>query len=1272
MKSIYKSSFLAILVIFLGINLSYGEIVSLSSSEKNQVNVTNNSFQTFTVTSDMAQIEFNYVQTEMGIYAQLASDHYASTIVPGEPALPVLKKLIEIPQGATSYVEVVNASYKDFTLEQLGINHPVFPYQPSLPKIKDATADFIYNAEAYAVDAFNTDQLAVIEEVGMMRAIRLGRLNIQPVQYNPVQGVLRIYTHLELKVVFENADYQATQDLKTKLYSPYFTKAYAQLLNYEPMQMRDEITQLPIKYVIVSDPMFQAALQPFVEWKTQKGYTVVEGYTDDSNVGNTTASIKAFLQDMYDNATTADPAPTFVLFVGDVDQIPVFNGSGHVTDLYYCEYNGDYIPEMYYGRFSATSVAELTPQIDKTLEYEKFEMPDPSYLSECVMIAGADASHAPTYGNGQIFYGVNYYFNDDHGLESHTYYYPESSSSSAQIIQNVSDGVSYANYTAHGNWDGWSDPSFNNSDVPGLQNEHKYCLMVGNCCLTNKFEQGSCFGETLLRAEGKGALGYIGGTNSTYWDEDYYWGVGVGAITASPTYESTGLGAYDRLFHDHGEAYADWFTTQGQQMYGGNLAVTEGGTRVQYYWEIYALMGDPSISVYMGVPSSMNVSYGVMPVGGDEFSVNAPAYSLVAISYNGDLKGTAQANSSGQATIHFDEPIMTAGEADIVVTGQNYEPFFGTVLLAGAPESATSPLPLNNKMNVSALTKLQWTDPSPVPAETFTLYLGTDNPPTNVLNGEEITTAFYQPDQLDYEKTYYWRVDSENEYGTAEGEVWTFATMRAPDENFETGGFGENPWHFGGDLAWSITQEDVFNGIYAARSGAISDNQTSSLMIDVNVTVFMSTVSFYKMVSSEGMTDVLEFYIDGNKMDSWGGLSGWSLEEYNLAKGQHELEWRYVKNESGAAGEDGAWVDYIYFPDPTTTTASAGGNGIVCSNESYQLFGTATLFNTIEWTTAGDGSFDDATILTPVYTPGDNDIQNGSVELTITVESSMKETVSDQMTLTIEAAPVAVAGSDSYICAVNSEMNVLAESDTANCIAMEWISLGDGSFDDANALHPSYTPGENDIAAGIVELVFAVEGNGPCGIVADTVLMEVFTTPAQALTPVIPADINTNMLPVVDVSVEEVDFAVSYEWMLNPENAGTITTSGEGVSCSIEWNTDFEGDIELSVRGLNGCGIGEYSEAATAFVYFSTGIEQQEALRFNVYPNPGNGLFTVNLNTDKSAEIQVYDMLGAQIFSMNATTSISQIDLSAYSEGVYFIWVKSGESTSVKRLLITK
>jgi len=75
------------------------------------------------------------------------------------------------------------------------------------------------------------------------------------------------------------------------------------------------------------------------------------------------------------------------------------------------------------------------------------------------------------WANGQINYGTENYFNASQGILSHTYLYPESGSHDADIIQNVSDGVTFGNYTAHGSEQGWADPSFSISDIATLQNQ---------------------------------------------------------------------------------------------------------------------------------------------------------------------------------------------------------------------------------------------------------------------------------------------------------------------------------------------------------------------------------------------------------------------------------------------------------------------------------------------------------------------------------------------------------------------------------------------------------------------------------------------------------------------------------------------------------------------------------------------------------------------------------------------------------------------------------
>ncbi|MDO9577277.1 MAG: C25 family cysteine peptidase [Candidatus Cloacimonadales bacterium] len=681
-----------LLMCFLIFSLSlFAGTINLGNS-RTDVNVLNSNDFWMNIDFRISQLNSFEVSTKQGVFSQISIPEGTYSTRIGEPKLPIIRKLIAVPFGAEVRVNTTGFSETEYLLSDFGINYPLLPAQLPVPKSADPSKiQFTKNTATYESNNFNTSPLISVEEVGSMRGVRIFALILEPVKYNPVSGTIRVFNNVNVQVDFIGADLAATNYMREKAYSHYFNALYStSLLNYETVVSRDELTRYPVKYVIISDRMFEAQMQTFIEWKIEKGFEVIEAYTDEPNVGSTTTSIKAFLQDLYDAATPDDPAPSFVLFVGDVAQIPAWNGSegSHITDLNYVKLDGtNIVPDMYYGRFSANNTTELQPQIDKTLMYEKYEMPDPAYLEEVVMIAGMDSFHGSTWGNGQINYGTENYFNAAHGISSYTYLYPNSGSNSANIVQNVSDGVGYINYTAHGSSTSWANPSFTIANINSLQNYGEYCLAVGNCCLTNKFEEYTCFGEAWLRAADKGAVGYIGGTNSTYWDEDYWWGVGAGAVVSNPTYATTGLGVYDGLFHDHGETFADWTTTTGAMIWRGNMAVTEGGGSINYYWEIYSIMGDPSLEAFLGVPQVNIATYpDVLFLGLTSMQVTADPYSYVSLSMDGDIYAVALVGESGIANLEF-EPFSTPGMASIVISKQNRIPIIDEieVIPSGGP-----------------------------------------------------------------------------------------------------------------------------------------------------------------------------------------------------------------------------------------------------------------------------------------------------------------------------------------------------------------------------------------------------------------------------------------------------------------------------------------------------------------------------------------------------------------------------------------------------------
>jgi len=165
------------------------------------------------------------------------------------------------------------------------------------------------------------------------------------------------------------------------------------------------------------------------------------------------------------------------------------------------------------------------------------------------------------------------------------------------------------------------------------------------------------------------------------------------------------------------------------------------------------------------------------------------------------------------------------------------------------------------------------------------------------------------------------------------------------------------------------------------------------------------SISFVRKVSSEA-SDKLKFYIDNTKMAEWSGTNtGWKRESFFVGQGYHTFKWVYSKDGSGSAGSDAAWVDYIVFPQPVATTLYAGDDAELCPENTYHCQATASDYQTVSWSTSGTGFFDDNSILTPVYTPGSEDYEDGFVTLLMNIMNDDDESFSDELIITFHEIP---------------------------------------------------------------------------------------------------------------------------------------------------------------------------------------------------------------------------------------------------------------------------
>lgn len=549
---------------------------------------------------------------------------------PGQPALPTLSTLLTLPRGATLRLTAVDGEERlcdDAVAEGL----PLAPTTGAW--LKDGPRPgYEPDAKCYATDAWHRGGArAEAVHVGTMGNSEVYRLTVRPVAYNPVRRSLLVSDSMSIA-----------------------------LATTMPTTLADTRSGGE-RYLIVSRRQFREGLQPFVEWKRQEGYAVEELYADT----NKREAVKALIESRWEDADGRWPG--YILLVGDVAQIQSYIGTvvpaglnGHATDLYYAEHTGDYLPDALMGRWPVNDTAELRAVVEKTLRYERCLGLDTSQLRRAILVAGEENSTpAPTTSNGQVNYLKARLGATHPAMDTVCHYNPASGNQKSEILAEIAQGASFLNYTAHCTTGGWSRPSigFTSIDTLGCTQPMLY---VNNCCQSNAFD-GTCFGEKLLRTPQGGAIGVIGATNSTLWNEDYYWAVGPKyPFSLTPTYDSLMPGAFDRWF-DGG------IGTQGALLAAGNLAVTAFGSPYdKFYWEIYCLLGDPSLRPYMGAPNQLSLSVpDTVSVGTTSVRVGGTIGATISAVQGGQLLASVVRDSNRSSELRFACPADTL---PIVVT----------------------------------------------------------------------------------------------------------------------------------------------------------------------------------------------------------------------------------------------------------------------------------------------------------------------------------------------------------------------------------------------------------------------------------------------------------------------------------------------------------------------------------------------------------------------------------------------------------------------------
>lgn len=116
-----------------------------------------------------------------------------------------------------------------------------------------------------------------------------------------------------------------------------------------------------------------------------------------------------------------------------------------------------------------------------------------------------------------------------------------------------------------------------------------------------------------------------------------------------------------------------------------------------------------------------------------------------------------------------------------------------------------------------------------------------------------------------------------------------------------------------GSPEWFFQTNTTFDGIDAAQSGAIGDNDSTTMEIEIDGGTSGGTLTFWWKVSSEDSFDILS--VDGpfGFYDEISGEVDWTEVTIPIPPGLQTVSWTYFKDSGFSAGSDAGWVDRVYY-----------------------------------------------------------------------------------------------------------------------------------------------------------------------------------------------------------------------------------------------------------------------------------------------------------------------------------------------------------------------
>ena len=625
----------------------------------------------------------------------------------GEPELLKFTSNIQLPQTGFSNFTIIDSKYS--VIDSVNI----IPSKGNLYRNIDPSLVPFNKGSLYELDQDYPSSIFSLSQPYIQRDIRGQTLNFIPFQYNPVQKTLKVYNKIIVKIEFNVSEKGNNELLRTNdenILNEVKSSYQKRYLNYTPTRY-NSIGQEG-SMLIISPSEYFNELVPFIEWKKQSGREVV--IVDIADIGNDQSSIYNYVRTYYQQ----NPDFLYLLIVGDHDKVACYDAGPTVgwdsetkwSDAKYglISNSNDWYPDIYVGRFSPTNQTDLSNIIHRNLQYEINPDTSDYYLTAIGLGSNegygygddgeADWQHLRNIRTDLLNYGyqnVYEFYDGSQGGED-----ANGNPNSTIISDALNNGISFFNYTGHGDINTCSSGNFSSSHINSAINTGKYPLVISVSCNAGTFTSETCISEAWQRASNlgspTGAIAAAGSSILMSWAPPMATQDEIVDIIVE-SYPNNKIQSIGALFYSGQMKMLDDYPNSGKEVI-----------------ETWVLFGDPSTLFRSDIPSEFIVEHSeIEEIGLTSTTITCNIENASITLWNGDSLIGKSNVLNGQVDFNFDS-IKTIDTLSIVINSYNKIPYFGQLRVINPIEDFTGssedlifgPNPMNSSGQLTLIFEL--------------------------------------------------------------------------------------------------------------------------------------------------------------------------------------------------------------------------------------------------------------------------------------------------------------------------------------------------------------------------------------------------------------------------------------------------------------------------------------------------------------------------------------------------------------------------------------